>query len=173
VPAERTPMRKIREILRLRLGLQLSRRNVGRSCNVSPSTVAEVEYRATAAGLRWPVELDDAALEAKLYPPPVPMDARPAPDFAAVLRELKRPGVTLQLWWQEYRQAHPDGYGYSHFCELYQQWRQRLDVVLRQEHQAGEKLFVDFAGATIPVHDPHGGPVRQVSLFVGVLGARA
>ena len=73
--------------------------------------------------------------------------------------------------WEEYRQAHPEGYGYSRFCELYQDWRQRLDVVLRQEHAAGERLFVDYAGATIPVHDPQGGPVRQASLFVAVLGA--
>lgn len=165
-------MRKIREILRLRLGLQLSRRNVGRSCNVSPSTVAEVEYRATAAGLSWPVELDDAALEAKLYPPPVPMDARPAPDFAAVLRELKRPGVTLQLLWQEYRQAHPDdGYGYSRFCDLFRDWSKTIDVTMRQVHKAGDKLFVDYAGQTLPLVNPQTGEVTEAQIFVAVVAA--
>ncbi len=77
----------------------------------------------------------------------------------------------MQLAWEEYRQAHPDGYAYSRFCELYQRWRKQLDVVLRQEHLAGEKLFVDYAGATIPVQDPQGGPVRQAAIFVAVLGA--
>jgi len=75
------------------------------------------------------------------------------------------------LLWEEYRQDHPDGYGYSRFCELYRRWRRRLDVVLRQEHKAGEKLFVDYAGDTIAVHDPQGGPARQASIFVAVLGA--
>src|SRR4029077_15953548 len=78
---------------------------------------------------------------------------KPAPDFGHLHEELQRHShLTLQLAWEEYRQAHPDGYGYSRFCELYRQWRQRLDVVLRQEHQAGEKLFVDYAGDTIPIH---------------------
>jgi transposase len=77
----------------------------------------------------------------------------------------------LQLAWEEYRQAHPDGYAYSRFCELYQRWCQQLDVVLRQEHLAGEKLFVDYAGATIPIHDPQGGPERPAAIFVAVLGA--
>lgn len=73
--------------------------------------------------------------------------------------------------WEEYRQAHPDGYGYSHFCELYKRWRDKQDVVLRQEHKAGEKMFVDWAGATISVHDPMTGQVWAASLFVAVLGA--
>jgi transposase len=97
---------------------------------------------------------------------------KPQPDFAQLHEELQRhPHLTLQLAWEEYRQAHPDGYAYSRFCELYQQWRQRLDVVLRQEHAAGEKLFVDYAGATIPIHDAEGGPERQAAIFVAVLGA--
>jgi transposase len=64
-----------------------------------------------------------------------------------------------------------EGYAYSRFCELYQRWRQRPDVVLRQEHLAGEKLFADYAGATIPIHDPQGGPGQPGSIFVAVLGA--
>jgi hypothetical protein len=79
--------------------------------------------------------------------------------------------VTQQLLWEEYRQANPDGYRYFRFCELYQRWRRKQDVVLRQEHRAGEKLFVDWAGTTIPIYDRSGGPVQQAHLFVAVLGA--
>jgi hypothetical protein len=78
--------------------------------------------------------------------------------------------LTLQLAWEEYRQVHPEGYGYSRFCGLYQRWRRKQDVVLRQVHQPGEKGFVDWAGATIPVHDPVTGEIWPASLFVMVLG---
>jgi transposase len=79
--------------------------------------------------------------------------------------------VTLQLLWDEYKQANPNGYGYSLFCELYQRWLNKLDVVLRQEHKPGEKMFVDWAGSTIPIHDAQGGPLAAGHLFVAVLGA--
>jgi len=96
----------------------------------------------------------------------------PMPDFADLHRQRQRhPHLTQQLLWEEYRRANPDGYRYSRFCELYQCWRRKQDVVLRQEHKAGEKLFVDWAGTTIPIHDPRGGPVLQAHLFVAVLGA--
>ena len=88
------------------------------------------------------------------------------PQAAAV-----HPHLTQQLLWEEYRQANPDGYRYCRFCELYQRWRSKQDVVLRQEHKAGEKLFVDWAGTTIPIYDPRGGPTQQAHLFVAVLGA--
>jgi transposase len=115
-------------------------------------------------------------LEAALFPPP---DALPQPptkksplDFAAIRDQLQRHRhVTLQLVWEEYRDANPDGYGYSRFCELYQRWRKKLDVVLRQEHKAGEKAFVDWAGATMPIYDRDTGGVWQASLFVAALGA--
>ena len=98
--------------------------------------------------------------------------ARTPPDFAAIHEQLRsNKYVTLQLLWEEYRQANPDGYRYSRFCELYQRWRSKLDVVLRQEHKAGEKMFVDWAGATIPVHDRHTGAAWQAPLFVATLGA--
>src|SRR5205814_10520166 len=122
MPATRVSMRKTREILRLRWGLQRSLRDTAASCALGSTTVHHVAARARAAGLRWPLpdDLDDAALEARLYPPPKGRDGRPLPDFIAVYRELKRRGVTLELLWQEYRQAHPEcGYGYSRFCDLY------------------------------------------------------
>jgi transposase len=111
-------------------------------------------------------------LEAGLYPPlPVVRD-RGLPDFAVLYRELKRRGVTLALLWQEYRQAHPDdGYGYSRFCDLYRAWRAQLDVVMRQEHRAGEKLFVDRAGRPLGITDRTTGVVQPHPVFVAALGA--
>jgi transposase len=102
--------------------------------------------RAASAGLRWPLpgDLDDAGLEALLYPPVVAsVVTRPVPDWQRVHTELLRKGVTLQLLWVEYREAHPDGYGYSQFANLYRQWHGQVDVTMRQSHKAGEKLFVD------------------------------
>lgn len=170
-------MRKLKEVLRLRYELGLGQRQIARSCSIGHGTVYEYLKRAQAAGVSWPLPegWDDRRLEEVLFGP-VPRRAyesrKPGPDFAQLHEELQRhPQLTLQLAWEEYRQTHPDGYGYSRFCELYQRWRQQLDVVLRQEHLAGEKLFVDYAGATIPIYDPQGGAERPASIFVAVLGA--
>ncbi len=174
MPAHRLTMRTTREILRLRLGLALPIRQVARSCHVAPSTVHDCLARAAEAGLAWPLpaELDDAALEARLYPGPPGRATRAAPDFAAIYRELKRKGVTLQLLWQEYKHQHPDdGYQYSQFCARYRQWRAQLDVVMRHAHRAGEKLFVDYAGQPMPIVDPQTGEVRALPVFVATLGA--
>jgi transposase len=174
VARPRSAMRKIRDVLRLSLGGGLSRRQVGAAVGLPYSTVADYLARARVGGVSWPLpaELDDAALEARLFPPPAPTVAsRPAPDFAAVHTELRRKGVTLELLWVEYRERHPDGYGYSQFCQLYRLWQRRVDVVMRQEHRAGEKLFVDFAGQTVPVVDPRTGEVSPAAIFVAVLGA--
>ena len=100
-----------------------------------------------------------------------PGATRPIPDWAEVQNELKRKGVTLALLWQEYKTDHPDGYQYSQFCELYRIWLGSVDPVMRQKHKAGEKLFVDYAGQTIPVVDPATGMVREAQLFLAVLGA--
>ena len=131
--------------------------------------------RAEAAGLGWPLPPDvgDEALEALLFPPPPAAGtARPVPDWAEVQRELRRRGVTLQLLWLEYKAVHPDaGYQYTQFCEHYRRWRDGLDPVLRQEHRAAEKVFVDYAGQTVPVVDPGTGEMRDAQIFVGVLGA--
>ena len=142
------------------------------------STVHEYLERAVAAGVGWPLPegLGEEALEAKLFgnqPGPVrAVRERPQPDWKAIYEQLQQHRhLTLQLVWEEYRQAHPEGYRYSWFCERYQQWRQRLDVVLRQNHKTGEKMFVDWAGATIPVYDATTGQAWPASLFVSVLGA--
>ena len=157
MPAERVTMRKIKDILRLKWACGLSNRQVAASCGVARSTVAETLYRATAAGLSWPLpaDLDETQLETRLYPAaPCPTTApRAVPDWATLHQELARKGVTLALLWQEYKAQHPDGYQYSRFCDLYGAWRTTLDRCLRQEHRAGEKLFVDYAGQTVPVQD--------------------
>jgi transposase len=175
MPQERLSMRKIAEILRLKWSCGLSDRAIARSCGICHGTVAEFVTRARLAGLSWPLpeELDEDALYRRLYPPVSHpgQQAIPLPDWAHVHSELRRKGVTLRLLWVEYREAHPDGYGYSQFCNLYRQWAKRLNPSLRLAHAAGEKLFVDYAGQTVPVIDPQTGEVRQAQLFVAVLGA--
>lgn len=175
MPAERLSMRKIREILRLSLGGQLSPRAVSQSCGMGRTTVREYLQRARKAGLSWPLPegLSDAELEALLFPPRVsPEQApRPLPDWQALHEERKRKGVTLFLLWEEYKAVHPEGYEYSRFCDLYRQWLGRLPVWMRQEHKAGEKLFVDYAGMTMPVTNAKTGEVRQAQIFVATLGA--
>lgn len=173
-------MRKLKEVLRLRFELELGYQQIGRSCSLAVSSVHKYLKRAEAAGISWPLPegWDDARLEAELFPPapeaaqPGPAAGRAQPDFAAIQQQLRQHRhLTLQLLWEEYRQVNPDGYGYSRFCELYQRWRKRLDVVLRQDHKAGEKMFVDWAGAAIPVHDRETGQVWEAPLFVATLGA--
>jgi len=173
--AEKLSMRKIREVLRLYLGLGLKKRQIARSCNISHSTVLEYIRRAERAGLGWPLPegLDDAAIESRLFAPLVISRScvRPMPEMDYIHRELRRDGVTLQLLWSEYKDKEPAGYQYSQFCERYRRWAGRLDVVLRQEHRAGEKLFVDYAGSTMPVVDRTTGEIMAVQIFVAVLGA--
>jgi hypothetical protein len=153
-------MRRIKEVLRLKYELGLGQRQIARSCSIGQATVNDYRRRAEAAGLRWPLteEWDDDRIERELFgkrnQPSTPHLQRTPPDFPSIHDQLRQHRhLTLQLLWVEYRQAHPDGYGYSHFCDHYQKWRRKLDVVLRQEHKAGEKIFVDWAGPTIPVHE--------------------
>lgn len=170
-------MRKIREVIRLH-SLGLRQREIARSCAVGQSTVSEYLKMADAAGLKWADIADwtQERLVKALLPSQVPATPQraqlPLPDFAAMHAELQNhKHLTLQLVWEEYRLTHPEGYRYSRFCELYQRWRQQQEVVLRQDHRPGEKLFVDYAGDTIAVHDPAGGDTRHAQLFVAVLGA--
>jgi transposase len=166
-------MRKIREVLRLKFEVGLSARQVAVSLQVGRASVGEYLNRFAASGLTWPSALTDAELQRRLFPPlpAVPSDQRPMPDWAHVHAELRRPGVTLALLWQEYRLSHPQGFQYSWFCEHYRLWAAKIDVVMRQEHRAGEKLFVDYAGQTAPIIDRQTGEIRQAQIFVAVLGA--
>jgi transposase len=168
-------MRQIREILRLHHEVHLGERQIAAICLVGKGTVQRYLQRAAAVGLAWPLpeDLDDAQLEKLLFPPaPAPAGARPLPDFTKVHHELKsNHSVTLQLLWEEYKESQPGGINYSWFCEQYRDWTRHLDVVLRQEHRAGEKMFVDHAGDTIPVINPATGETRPAYVFVAVLGA--
>lgn len=174
MPYGRLPMRKTKEILRLKLEGRLSNRQVGRAVGVSCSTVSDTVTRFHASGMPWPPPetMSDSAFERMLYRPKgeVATDER-EPDWEHVRRELGRKHVTLQLLWNEYKQEHPDGFQYSWFCERYRSWAAKLDPVMRQEHKAGERLFIDWAGDTVPVSDPDTGEIRSAYLFVAVLGA--
>jgi transposase len=151
----------------------LPQRAIAQACGIGLGTVTAYLQRATAAGLVWPLpdEVDDSALEARLFQRPALATDRVVPDWTALHQELKRPGVTLMLLWQEYRAQQPHGYAYSQFCERYRQWARRLQRSMRQVHRAGEKLFVDFSGKRPHLVDPATGEEIAVELFVGVLGA--
>jgi transposase len=169
-------MRKLKEVLRLQ-SLGLSQHQIARSCSISQSTVHEYLSAAHAAGVKWPLaeDWDDRQIEQELFPQRRAAAAwrkHPEPDWTQVHQELQtHRDLTLQLVWQEGRESNPEGYGYSRFCGLYRRWLGKLDLVLRQEHRAGEKMFVDYAGATIPIYDPRTGAAQQAAVFVAVLGA--
>ncbi len=174
MPRPHTTMRKIREVLRLVLQENLSRRTTSLSLSIPRSSVNDLVVRAQAAGLSWELvnELDDIQLEARLFRRVPPESSRPQPNFALIKKELSKKGVTLSLLWVEYLELHPDGYAYSQFCQLYRTWRRHLDVVMHQEHKAGEKLFVDYPGMTIPIYCAHDLSVDfKAELFVAVMGA--
>src|ERR1700692_20842 len=170
-------MRKIKEVLRLRFGMNLGQDQIARSCSISQATVHRYLERADSAGLTWPLpeDHDDRRLNELLFPtrPDYPASVpRPGLDFTEVHRQMQANRfVTLQLLWEEYREKQSGGYGYSRFCELYQRWKRDRNVTLRQDHRAGEKLFVDWAGPTVPIHDSRTGETEPASLFVAVLGA--
>ena len=168
-------MRKIRDVLRLTHALGMSRRLVGEATGIGKTAVGEYVRRAAVAGLSWPIldEIDDAELERRLFPPAdtASCAARTEPDWSHIHAELKGRGVTLALLWQEYRAEHAQGYAYSWFCERHSDWRKRISATMRQTHLAGEKLFVDWAGDTMPLFDPTTGEEHRVHIFVAALGA--
>jgi transposase len=172
---ERLPMRKIKDVLRLR-SAGFSDRKIAGSLGIGRGSVRNYRERAKDAGLSWPdvADMDDAVLERRLFTQTtLPDNPRFAePDWSQVVRDLKRQGVSLQLLWEEYRADHPDnGYGYSAFCQRYRAWSKRLSPAMRQRHVAGEKMFVDYSGLRMVVTDPDGGAETPVELFVAVLGA--
>jgi len=175
MPDLRLTMRKIHEILRLHFDCNLSHRQIASSCSVSRGTVSDYIYRAHAAGLSWPLPdgCNDDKLERLLFPVRNgrPKTEMPAPDFAEMHEKLKQKGMTLALLWERYKSENPDGCNYSYYCEQYRDWAKKLDLVMRQTHRAGEKLFSDFAGSTLMVTNPNTGEVVKAHVFVAALGA--
>lgn len=168
-------MRQIQEILRLKYQNKLTIREIAGSCGLPASTVGDYLKRAEAAEISWPLPegMDEKQLLERLMATAPPETNRGAavPDWAYIHKELARKSVTLRLLWKEYQQGHPEGYAYSRFCELYRHWADKLDPVLRQRHAPGEKMFVDWAGQTVPIHNAQDGTVSAAHLFVAVLGA--
>ena len=177
MPTERIAMRRVREMLRLRLDAGLGGREIARRMEIAPSTFREKVRRFEESGLAWPLPLDltDKELEHRLYGDAGTRQGyrrRAEPDWAALNRELKKKHVTLQILWDEYNDAYPDGYRYSRFCELYRSWEARLPVTMRQTHLGGDKLFVDYAGDTVPVIvDRRSGKTQPAHILVAVMGA--
>jgi len=167
-------MRQIRQALRLHLEAGLSHAQVGRALGIPKATVGKYARLARAAGVDWTIahSLSDEELEARLYQPAVPRASRHLePDYAYIHQELKRPGVTLQLLWEEYAQANPLAYKYTSFCIKYREWAEGLKRSMRQVHVAGDKLFADYAGQTVPIVDAATGEIRAAQIFVATLGA--
>jgi len=170
-------LRKIKEVLRLKYDCGLSEREISRSCQVSRSTVADYLMKARAAGLRWPeaAALTEAQFEERLFPiQRLPSSVkRPTPDYEYIynqLRAYRKVNLTLIQLWLEYKEKHPDGYQYSQFCEHYRRWRGKLDYCMRQEHRAGEKVFIDYCDG-LSILDPITGELILTQLFLAVWGA--
>jgi len=176
MPRKRLSMRKIKEIMRLKFASNLTNRQIGKSINISPSTVDRYIKMAVAAGFSWPLaeNITDDIIEISLFKKS--NDAKPLtgmlPDYAYIHQELKRKGVTKQLLWEEYRQQYPNNYySYSHFCNHYRSWCCEKKLTMRQVHVAGEKVFVDYAGHTIEITDPETDEITKAQIFIAVLGA--
>jgi transposase len=174
MPTPRIAMRQIREVLRLHLQAKLSYAEVGRALRIPKSTAGAMVLMARAAGVDWATaqQLDDAELERRLYRPPVPRCSKQLePDYGHIHQELKRPGVTLQLLWEEYSRSNALAYKYTSFCIKYRAWVAAQARSMRQVHVAGERGFIDYAGQTVPIVDASTGEISQAQIFVAALGA--
>jgi transposase len=155
-------MRKISELFRQRFESKLGYRDIARSLNISISTVSDYLSRAKAANISWPLPegISEEELYDKLFlPSTVVTRNRVVPDWEYINKELHKKGVTLQLLWREYRVQHPDGLGYSQFCNHYNQYKKNINPVMRQTHKAGEKVFVDYAGTKVDWIDIDSGEI--------------
>lgn len=169
MPAKRSAMRKIKDVLRLKFEARLSHEKIAAATGMSKGAVTNTVQRAAEKGLSWPLpaDLDDGRLEAMLYRQAPARRVYAQPDYALMHQELKRNGVTLQLLWEEYATAHGEhAYRYSQFCVHYHEYRKTLSRSMRQVHRAGEKVFIDYSGDTVAVIDPNSGEILTAEIFV-------
>ena len=176
MPTTRITMRKLRDVLRLRLFSGLSIREISRITKLSVGGIQKLLAQAAALELGWPLpdDLDDTQLARLFYPTADTRlsGRRQIPDWPVIHQELKSPNMTKQLLWEEYTQQYPNRcYSYSQFCERYRRWQGKQKRSMRQLHKAGEKCFVDYAGATVPVINADTGEIREAQIFVAALGA--
>ena len=171
---ERISMRKIKEILRLYFEATLSHRQIAVINHIGRTTAQEYILRFKASGLLWPLaaSVTEEELEKKLYPVNKEKGVnRPALDFPYLVEEIRKPDATLSVLWDEYKQQYPDGYQYSHFCDLFRVYTKSLNYSMRQEHKAGEKTFIDFGASPLTIIDLRSGQEKSVKIFVAVWGA--
>jgi len=166
-------MRHVREILRMGLACGMNSRQISQSLRIAHSTAQKYLKTAHKIGLDWNGVglLGDEELAKMVSVRPVRNQSKPLPDFKQIHLDLKKPGVTLMLLWQEYKDKNPDGYQLTQFCQLYHVFTGTLRVTLRQTYTAGEVMFVDYSGQTVPIYDRDTGSVSQAEIFVAVLGA--
>ncbi len=179
MPTERISMRKLKEIMRLKFDARLTNRQIACSINISPATVSRYLTSIANKGVTWPQaqSMSEEELEGQVYNDSTVAQSKLAQysafDCAYIQTELKRKNVTKQLLWEEYCQQNPNNhYSYSQYCTIYREWNAKSDLVMRQMHIAGEKLFVDYCGHTIPLYC-HGSEevYANAQIFTAVLGA--
>ncbi|NQX98934.1 MAG: transposase, partial [Flavobacteriales bacterium] len=167
-------MSKINDVLRLKFEAKLSHRDIALCLKIGPATVSEILTRFKNAKLSWPLPdaLSEAVLEQRLFPGKGSSAKKEVPDFALMHKELKRKGMTKILLWQEYQAKYLEkAYAYTQFCEYYLRWKKKLKRSMRQHHIAGDKLFIDYCGPTVPIVNPDTGERRNAQIFVATLGA--
>lgn len=167
----RTDVKKVKEIIRLKLESDLSIRQIAANCGMSKSAVQDVLKRATENCITWPLTMTNQKLLATLYPPSDTKNSYPEPDVNWIQREMKKKHVTLMLLWEEYKSVHPEGLMYTQFCERYRQFKKLNQISMHKEHKAGEEMEVDWAGTTMAYMDRESECTKQAYLFVAVLPA--
>ena len=168
-------MKKIKDVLRLRFITNISYRQISRAVNTPSSTCADYCKRFEIIGKNIDefLTLDEDEIYSLLFPEkslPKTYKSRPKPNVEYIHNELAKKGVTFELLWQEYKEQHPDGYGCSQFKEYYYKYKRKLNPSMRQTYIAGEKMFVDYSGLTVPILNLNTGEVEKAQIFVSVLG---
>lgn len=169
-------MSKTKEVLRLKYLGDLSNRNIEHLGVASKSAVSNIttHFEKSALTIDEALQMEEKKLSALLFPELKqyqPKTIKPHPDWNTVHSELTKKGMTRLLLWEEYKEQYPNGYGYSQFKEYYNRYKKSLNPSMRQVHYAGDKLFVDFSGVTMPIANAVTGEIHKAQIFVSVLGA--